>query len=259
MNEDLINQIVRRILSDPALQNLLNSGLAGNGKPMAVIKNGLILLNYVPDFGRVLNSVKNRYGANYTLNVLPSDQVYMAKPILPEGMTWITTEDALTKREWDKIILPACSPNIIAKAALGIRDNPMSEIIGRGISEGKPLELVIEYLGLTAKTPQAYRELYEGYLQKLKTYGVRVYESLDQQEQTSITYEHKQSAPYVENASLRGEIYFEKKFLGDKQAYGFPEDSKIHVKQGTVISPLARDTLKLRRIEVCVEKEEGRL
>ncbi|GAB6154199.1 hypothetical protein JCM17380_29490 [Desulfosporosinus burensis] len=269
MNEDLINQIVRRILSDPALQALLQESLTGNGDARSIKRDGLILLNYVPDFGRVLSAVKNRYQADYTLYVLPSDQVSLAKPELPEGMTWITAKEALTKRDWHKLILPTCSPNILAKAALGIRDNPMSEVIGRGITEGKALELVTEHLGFTAQTPQAYRELYEGYLQKVQTYGVVVRATLDDEcssnlsqtlninhyEQRAVTAASLKTASYEPSDSIRGEIRFTKNFLGDKQAYEFPEDTKILVKPGTVISPLARDTLKLRRIELCVEKE----
>ncbi|MDO0825824.1 flavoprotein, partial [Desulfosporosinus nitroreducens] len=146
------------------------------------------------------------------------------------------------------------------------------------------IELVTEYLGLTAQTPQAYRDLYEGYLKKVQTYGFILRETLEEDctfasdnrtvpvlqgtsierivqqqiihpEQTSWSCESKKTAFYEESASTREEIHFVKKFLGDKQAFGFPEDSRVHVKQGTVISPLARDTLKLRRIELCIAKE----
>lgn len=273
MNEELINQIVRRILSDPSLQGLLQ----GNGSPEGnkVVKSeALVLLNYVDDFPRVLTAVQQRWGANYTLSILPSDQVYTAKPELPVGMTWITAQDALGRSEWQKLILPTCSPNTLAKAALGIRDNPICEMIGRGISKGNSIELVTEYLGLTTQTPLAYRELYEGYIQKLESYGVMVCKSLEEgcalasnpvqqyqtnnHEQRSVISEQMKTVFYEESASSRVEIRFAKKFLGDKQAYGFPEESRVLVKQGTVISPLARDTLKLRRIELCIEKEVGR-
>ena len=279
MNEDLINQIVRRILSDPALQTLLEGSRAENGELKTLKPSGLILLNYVPNLGGVLNALKHRYGADYTLNVLPSDQVDRIKPELPEGMTWIDAEEALTKRDWQTLILPTCSANSLAKVALGIRDNPLSEIIGRGITEGKTIELVTEYLGFTPQTPQAYRDLYEGYLQKVQTYGIQVRTTLNGESPTetnnkanthqtehsnqykSISITPSQTTVSYEPKALQREAqHFTKKFLGDKQAYGFPEDSKIFVSQGTVISPLARDTLKVRRIELCVEKEkeEGR-
>lgn len=260
MNEELISQIVRRILSDPSLQGLLQ----GNGSPEGtrIVKSeAIVLLNYVPDFPHVLTAIHQRWGADYTLSILPSEQVYTANPELPVGMTWITIQDALGKSDWQKLILPTCSPNTLAKAALGIRDNPISEMMGRGIAEGKSIELVTEYFGFTEQTPLAYRELYEGYLETVRSYGVQVSNTINKglvplaQNTTALKL---QSSRSEQSTPSRDEISFTQKFLGDKHAYGFPEDSKVLVKQGTVISPLARDTLKLRRIELCIEKEEGR-
>ena len=308
MNEELINQIVSRILSEPAFQALLHGNKDGNIAELKAVKpDGLVLLNYVPDFERVLSSLKQCCGSDYTLSILPSDQANVSKPKLPEGMTWITPQDALNKTTWQKIMIPACSPNTLAKAALGIRDNPISELIGRGISQGIPTLLVTEYLGFTAQTPKTYLQLYEGYLQTVQSHGVVVSETLGEgcsslitgmgraasvagglvidtgtalssldpavtqtrqsnqaslyeqttYEQRSATFEQKNSSD-KQCAPCREEIRFDKKFLGDKQTYGIPEGSRVLVKQGTVISPLARDTLKSRRIELCVEREEGR-
>jgi len=178
-------------------------------------------------------------------------------------MTWITPEDALGKSDWQTIILPACSPNTLAKAALGIRDNPISEILGRGISQGIPTMISSEYLGFTERTPKAYCELYEGYLKTLQSYGVRVYAKIgDNQvsfhDEPRSTNCDRQDTSHKQSAMIREEIQYDKKFLGDKQVFGFKEGSRVLVKQGTVISPLARDTLKIRRIELCYEMEEGR-
>lgn len=306
MNEELIQQIVSRILSEPAFQALLHGNTAGNLEKR-VKPDGIVLLNYVPDFERVLTTVKQQFGANYTLSILPSDQTFVAKPDLPEGMSWITPQDALSKTTWGKIILPACSPNTLAKAALGIRDNPISEIIGRGIAQGISTLLVTDSLGLTAQTPKAYQELYEGYLKTVQSYGVEVTATLEEghtlinekvreasvevltidkgpvqpaqgpavtqasqlhrtnlYEQRLATSEPSKATREQKNtsddpsAAIREEIRFDKKFLGDKQVYLLPEGSIVFVKRGTVISPLARDTLKSRRIELCVEMEGGR-
>lgn len=271
MNEELINQIVCRILSEPAFQALLHGNRAESQENKVVKQDGIVLLNYVEDFERVLTALKQRYGSEYTLSILPSEQVSVANPTLPVGMTWITPQDALNKTSWQKIIIPTCSLNTLAKAALGIRDNPISEIIGRGILQGIPTMLGTEYLGFSAQTSKAYIGLYEGYLQTVQSYGVVVSATLDegctlvnrtapegqspavtQVGQSKLTKFHEQSALH------REEIRFEKKFLGDKQVYEIPEGSVVLVKQGTVISPLARDTLKSRRIELQQEREGGR-
>ncbi len=273
MNEELIKEIVSRILSEPSFQALLQGNTTGTLENKVIKPAGIVLLNYVSDLEQVLRAVKLSYGADYTLSVLPSDQVFVAKPTLPEGMSWITPQDALRKTTWQQIIIPTCSANTLAKAALGIRDNPINEIIGRGISQGIPTLLVIEYLGFTAQTPKAYKELYEGYLLTVQSFGVSVSATLSEEctinrktnppirtslnEQRSANNRQKNISD-EQSELARNEIRFDKKFLGDKQVYGIPEGSIVLVKRGTVVSPLARDTLKSRKIELRQEMEEGR-
>jgi len=296
MNEELISQIVSRILSEPDFQALLQGNQEGSREKFKAVKlDGLVLLNYVPELEKVLSNLKRQFGADYTLSILASDQAFSIKPTLPEGMTWITPQDALSKTTWQKILLPTCSPNTLAKAALGIRDNPLSEIIGRGITQGIPTVLVTEHLGFTAQTPKAYQGLYEGYLQRVQSYGVMVSEtlgeactfikdegksssaegkllidkrSMDSAQSPAVTqvgHYHRAilneqiSAVCEHNLSTREVICYEKKYLSDKDAYGIAEEIVVIVKRGTVISPLARDTLKSRRIELRQEMEGGRV
>lgn len=278
MNEELISQIVRRILSEPAFQSLMPGDVLRN---TAVKPAGLVLLNFVPDIERVLKMVEFRWGAECTLNILPSESVFKVNPELPAGMNWISAQDVFAREDWQRIIIPACSLNTLAKASLGLRDNPICEMIGRGISQGLPIELVTEHLGLTPQTPPAYRALYAGYLQKVQSYGVMVYETLgdkrpllqDQGPDKGVfavggLITTKETVPAVEGPTVDKQktasseqspaqdvIIYEKKFLGDKDAYGFPEESTVLVKRLTVISPLARDTLRIRRIELRQEME----
>lgn len=252
MNEELINEIVRRILAEPSLQEFLQGSRTQEGSRVLQSK-ALVLLNYASNFQCVLSAVQRQFGDDFKLSVLPSDQVFLNKPELPIGMTWITLEDAVSQEDWSKLILPACSANTLAKAALGLRDNPFSEIIGRGISKGNSIEIATEYLGLTPQTPQAYREMYEGYIRKLQSYGVIITSQL-----SSVSAEPRQKPIAMESVEPRDEVHYPKKFLGDKQACGFPEGATVYVRQGTIISPLARDTLRMHRIELCFEKEERR-
>jgi len=289
MNEELINQIVRRILSEPTFQGLLQGNKEGNLEAINAVKlDALVLLNYVPDFDKVLTALKLSYGADYTLSIIPSEQVFATKPTLPEGLAWITPKDAFSKTTWQKILIPTCSANTLAKAALGIRDNPFSEMIGRGMTQGIPTTLMTEHLGFTAQTPKAYHELYEGYLQTVQSYGVDVCKTLadgctlkmdagrvasvdgtvysaqgpavTQASQYQPTrFNEKESGVCEQNSCSQEVICYEKKYLADKDAYGIAEETIVIVKRSTVISPLARDTLKSRRIELRQETEGGRL
>ncbi|HZK54288.1 MAG TPA: flavoprotein [Desulfosporosinus sp.] len=261
MNEELIRQIVRRMLDEPTFQALLHGKTAGFQEGSLVKPKGLVLLNYVPEFERVITSLRFDYGGDYILSVLPSDQAFVDKPMLPEGITWITPQEALSTT-WQKIILPACSPNILAKAALGIRDNPLSEMVGRGITQGIPTLLGTEYLGFTDQTPKAYRELYEGYLEMVTSYGVMLCATIGDDCHPLSPYERRaatrdQAVP--QKASLPEVMCYEKKYLADKDAYVIAEETVVIVKPGTIISPLARDTLKSRRIVLRQETEGTRL
>src|SRR5665648_1250377 len=103
MNEELIRQIVRRMLDEPTFQALLHGKTAGFQEGSLVKPKGLVLLNYVPEFERVITSLRFDYGGDYILSVLPSDQAFVDKPMLPEGITWITPQEALSTT-WQKII-----------------------------------------------------------------------------------------------------------------------------------------------------------
>lgn len=268
MKDDLIQSIVRQLLSEPAFQAILQRhGIVtppGTSNPPRK-PDRLVLLNYVPDLGTVLNRLRERWGATHTLHLLPSESVLKAQPDLPEGLRWITPQEALSRAAWQSILLPTCSLNTLAKMALGIRDNPSTELLGRGLAQGTPIELITESFGLSDQTPPAYRDLYDGYLQKVQSYGVRVYatlDTLDREGPFEIQTLREADKPILTQPQqvrpVQNVLRFTKKYLADKDAYSFPEDSKVLIPQRIVISPLARDTLRMRRIELCQEREEQR-
>lgn len=263
MNEELIQQIVCRILSEPAFQAILQGTGTINGSiPPRTKPDSLVLLNYVPDFERVLTAVQKRWGVTNILYVLPSESVRASQPELPEGMMWITPQDALSRRNWQTLLLPACSLNTLAKMALGIRDNPFTEIVGRGIISGIPIQLVTEFFGLNSQTPLTYSGLYSGYVEKVQTYGVQVYATLEEGHlyEPGIHMCEQRTTAITQEQPIRSQVVlrFEKKLLSDKDACGFPEDTRVLIPPRVVISPLARDTLRMRRIELCQEREEQR-
>jgi hypothetical protein len=273
MNDELMKDLIRQILAEPAFQTMLQ----GKGiKPYSGAERKpdcLVLLNYVFDLSTVLNNLQKFWATMDTLYLLPSESVKRLQPDLPEGLNWITPQEALEKPVWQSILLPTCSLNTLAKMALGIRDNPFTELIGRGLVQGIPIKLVAGALGLNDQTPPAYRDLYDGYLQKVQGYGVKVYANLtnarlvETSRESQVANENiNGTLQAVENHSTIQDrlepqqdiLRFTKKFLADKDAYSFPEDSKVLIPQRVIISPLARDTLRMRRIELCQEKGEQR-
>jgi hypothetical protein len=258
MNDELMKDLIRQILAEPAFQTMLQGKGIKPGSGAERKPDCLVLLNYVFDLSTVLNNLQKFWATTDTLYLLPSESVKRLHSDLPESLNWITPQEALEKTGWQSILLPTCSLNTLAKMALGIRDNPFTELIGRGLVQGIPIKLVAGALGLNDQTPPAYRDLYDGYLQKVQGYGVKVYANLTNAGLVETSRESQVANGNINGIPQQDILRFTKKFLADKDAYSFPEDSKVLIPQRVIISPLARDTLRMRRIELCQERGEHR-
>ncbi|MDP4125725.1 MAG: flavoprotein [Bacillota bacterium] len=258
MNEELVQRILERLLADSEFQQLLRQ-TSPKSKSAC-----LVILNYVNDLPKLLAQIQKRWGREYSLAIMVSKSVNENQLLLPGEMTFVSPDEALSQTHWHKIVLPTCSANTLAKIALGIRDNALTEMVGHGLNLGIPIELYTEYLGFTEKTPQAYRQLYEGYVKQVESYGIEVYTSVREQfpRQTEPILKSPVKAPVPLAGSMTGNeekpefIQYNKKLLSDKDVYDFPIGSKVKVTAKTVISPLAKDSLKARKIELCPDVEE---
>ncbi|MDQ7095069.1 flavoprotein, partial [Desulfosporosinus sp. PR] len=274
----LVRELVEQLLQTPALQTLLqelgekeNPALPAQPIPPPT-PEALGLLNYAPDTAAIRTALPPNWGETYTLYLLPCASREAQSLDLAEGLKRISPQEAL-KREWQSLFLPTCSLNTIAKMALGLRDTPFSELLGRGIAQGIPVELVSKNLELKFPTPPAYRALYESYLKTVRSYGVRVRpglaadsspapdlpvrQDLRERQETPAGFPATPKPPEQPVNGGESIVRFSKKYLADKDAQSFPEGGKVLVEQRTVVSPLARDTLRLRRIELCQEKGGG--
>jgi hypothetical protein len=145
------------------------------------------------------------------------------------------------------MLLPTCSANTLAKIALGIRDTSLCVLAAEGISKGIPLELCTAHLGLTGQIPAPYRQLYQGYLNQVASYGVIVRDSLQDQTATGGV------SVAVCKDSLNCEsriIGWNSRLLTEKDVLAFPEGCTVKFGQSTILTPLAKDMLKRRRVEI---------
>ncbi len=274
MNEILIKEIVQRIMSDPdLLQQIVAHQPVVNETEKTEI---LILLNYTPNLAAILEKLAVEWGKDYRVSVLGTDAVMNAQLTLPNGMHWVSCADAIKQSNWQRVIIPTCSANTLAKLALGIRDTTVCELAGRAIAAGLPVELAADYLGFTPQTPLGYRQLYAGYVEQLRQYGVIIKEQqsiltvLEQSLKTETVnlYEaimsqyqpvQKVCAPHgcaeVNDYIRAAVICWEGKLLTEQDAVNLPEESVIKVAKKAIISPLAKDKLRQRNIEIVREME----
>lgn len=250
MNEELIAKVVKQVLDDPRIQMLLRGHVEPQARPQM-----LILLNYAPDLPEQLQRMRDLWARAYSLKVLASPGVERCRPELPEGMEWVTFEEAYNGC-WQRIVLPTCSHNTLAKIALGLRDTPISIMAAEGIMRGIPVELCTSQLKFTEKTPPAYRQLYEGYLKQVESYGVVVRESLcdvNSRRCAPVSGANSSECALPQGASSREVVSWERRLLTEKDVLNFPVGCAVRVGKATIISPLAMDTLKKRRIEILRE------
>lgn len=270
MNEMLIKEIVQLIMSKPELlqQLLANQPVVQDSNKPEI----LILLNYAPNLPTILEKLAVEWGKNHQISVLGTDSVLNEQLTLPTGMRWVSCTEAVQKHDWQRVVLPTCSANTLAKIALGIGDTSVCELTGRAIAEGIPVELIVDYLGLTPQTPPAYRQLYAGYVEQLSKYGVVIKDrrncftglEVSLKTETVPLYEamlpqqYQPASPIcasVSDFAKTDVICWKGKLMTEQDAVNLPEESVIKVVKKAIISPLAKDKLRQRKIEIVREME----
>lgn len=256
MNEVLLAQIIRQVLSDPAMQSLL-----GNSQRVEMKSKRLVLLEADVAVSDVLQSVQAKWGQDHEIRFFYPGST--SGILLPQGVSWVKATDARRETDWQSVILPVCSPGLLAKIALGLLDDPISEHIAWAIRQGISVEIMKAELGFTMKTPQPYRQLYERYLQQVQEYGVIVHECVDglprasslenftgfkPQAEVHAAMEHW--GPMTSEGRDDSKIIFDKKYLSEKEAFSIPLNASVVITKKTVVSPLAKDVLKMRKIHV---------
>lgn len=262
MNDELISQIVRRILQDPAFAQLVSAQeTTVCDKPQV-----LVLLNFTSDLSKTLAKLQELWGEKYCFKVLGSNTVAGNRPELPKGMSWVEPEEA-RKSCYAKVLLPTCSASTLAKIALGLRDCLVCELAAKAILEGTPIEIAVN-LGFTPNTPQTYKNLYQGYINQVQSFGVVVYPTADalcmacgetvcssqlglaEAAAAADSQASELKSMTAEAKTEENVIHWTKKLLTEYDAVAIPKNSVLKVAKSTIISPLGQDKLNDRRIEV---------
>lgn len=237
MNEEILRNLVLQILESPEMKALIQNASSSSELPKA-----LILLESGTNQENLLWEWIHRWSKEYELSLLIKENKssslsaieLQGRGNLPQNLRLLSPSEACSEKNWKHILVPDCSADTLAKSALGIQDTLLTELIAWGIREGVPITLSIQNLGFTSRTPESYRKMFLEYMNKLRQFGVQIL----------IT-------PVEQPLQC-----FNKKLLADQDAFSLPEHTILQIPQGTIISPLARDTLKRKQIQLRVEREE---
>jgi hypothetical protein len=254
MDEALLNQIVARVLAELKKASC-------NGQLES--KKKLLILSDNPEKLQVkFEEISQEFGSEYVLYALQE-----ADSPLPFGIEGI--EVCQVKRvKWDRVYLAECSVNSLVKISLGLREGVTAELVGIALTKGTPVEMENPSFGFTPMTQEGYRRLLEGYLKQVVSFGVVLRGAVKSalpilglpaiQEHLSANFSGASPAlPAIPVTPATREVHrHEKRLLSEREVNKVPANSLLLVNSGAIITPLAKDVLKSRNIEVR-QAEEG--
>ena len=285
MDANLIEQIVRSILSDPSMQTMLANSAPKKGR------RALVLISNTPDIAKRLAFVAKKWSPLYELQAVLSDSAVHAGIKLPANFSLVPAEIAYQADfSYDRILVPACSKNCLAKLANGIRDTAVTELVSRAIESGIPVEMVPGY-ETSAAAPAAWNAMYDGYIDRLRSFSVIVHGAIEElctceecafsvqggilanlvppgirPEQIVVPvpeeYRETAGANAASQAVLKEIVAADKKInvfsgkvLTERDVLNWERGSVARLNKKTIITPLAKDRLMDRLIDYFTEGE----
>lgn len=177
-----------------------------------------------------------------------------------------TDETAALEERCDLVAVPVLSENTLAKAALGIQDSLASRVLGSAFMAGKPVVIARDCVPVDDVLP-AYRQMIIRYIKALESLGARVTCASDFVAQIGKILGLDGvalSTPRVAEESFRSRSKEVSRLAGDGQVAGRLVDlcaaeawvkqrgvaNPLVIKPGTMITPLAMDYLREKRVAI---------
>jgi len=253
VNESLLREIIIRVLADPQFQPLL----ATAGHP-ATREECLIVVENREGLQAVAG-LQQRWGLEYSLRLCVAGPLSVPDAILPQ----IPWDQAMASTAWARVFIPCCTGRQLANIANGVSQDKISELAGRAVLQGIPVEIGRVDYGFTEKTPAAYKTLLTDYARQVAAYGITVGDS--QPAPAAVFPAPVAAAPVAEMPWTAGEqvgarapkapdmrptIPFDGRLLAEKDAIMLPKHAVLLIAASTVLTPSALDILKKQKIEV---------
>lgn len=255
MDENLLREIIARIMSDPRLQPLLANAEA---KTMQKKSNTLIVIETEAGLSALPELQRSRsHTANLSLCLV--GPVSHPAATLPQ----VSCEQAIQGSSWEQILIPECSVQQLGEIVMGFRRDKLTDLVAWALLLGIPLEIGRVAYNFTDHTPAAYRRRLESYAKQAAAYGIKIGDMLTTAppdtspsslptSTASLPWSFGEQVNSVEPES-RSSISFDKKLMTEKEVLLFPEHAILMLSRSTVLTPSAIDLLKRQKIQVYKE------
>lgn len=287
IDRDMVRQMILEILQNMDLSQLVN--LTTTPEPETEKKGRILALFTAGILGakESCDALKALEDGGWTVDTVctPNAQklFYPHEATLPEipgqPLDWEQSSPVQVMDQTDVIVLGVLTTSTAAKIATGIADNAVTEIIRRGLLQGKRIVAVYDACDMShpyyKNAAPGYAKLVERNVAALREFGIELVhanelvELLDgprakKQEPVVVTVSpvtQAAPAPVVqvepvvadipENQADSEELYI--RGILDAQTIRATGARKIRLARGTLVTPLARDLVKQRKIELVNE------
>ncbi len=253
MDENVLREVIARIMADPRLQPLLTAATA---KSSAQKQNWLVVIENEAGL-RALPQIQKQWSSCAELQLCVAGPISVPSASLPQ----ISCENATGRIDWGRILLPVCSAQQLGEVVRGFRRDKVTDLIAWAVLQGIPVEIgYIEY-GFSEKTPDAYRRLLEGYVEQAAAYGVTISKGSICPEPTLVD-SNQLATPlpwsfgepvHSAEPETRSAVRYEKNLMTEKEAILLPEHAVLMLNKSVVLTPSAIDTLKRQKVQVYKE------
>lgn len=153
----------------------------------------------------------------------------------PEGGDGFLSYDASAQSEWSQIRVYQPSLNTIAKLALGIADEPLLKIVQQKLMEGGENIEIRPLCNLSKIKADSYKKLFLGYIEKIKSYGIKINED--------------------GFAAAAGDFLWQYKALTERDLLDIEKGTVLTVGKKCIVTSLAVDMARRKSIQICREGE----
>ncbi|HML36199.1 MAG TPA: hypothetical protein PKA19_02075 [Bacillota bacterium] len=241
MEQDNLAALVKLIMADKRIQDLIRNGAGGYGGA---------------DLSKDLTLIETRD----TFENLPFDwrvNVYCQER--PDGGDGFLSCDAASRGEWSKLRIYQPSLNFIAKLALGIADEPLLKIVQQKLAGGAGSIELLRLSNLSRVRPESYRKLFLDHLDRIRSYGVKVSDDGMQSAERDCPKSDKDFSTAVKApvpcAEVANAVDWQYKALTERDLQDICKGSVVTIGRKCIVTSLATDMARRKSIRICREGE----
>jgi hypothetical protein len=229
MDQEKLAELVRLIMADPRLMELIN-GPAKQSGDLTLIES---------------RAVYDSLPLEWRSNVFCQE--------LRDGSDGFLSYDATAAGQWKQIRVYQPSLNFIAKLATGVADEPILQLLQERISEGTDSIELARLCSLSKIKSDSYRRLFNGHLETIRSFGVLVDAGIPVQADGKLDKAGGNPATICPETGTS--ILWQYKALTEKDLLDMKKGTVLKVGKKCIVTSLAADMVKRKSIQICREGE----